>query len=110
MAIAADLYEADLCRGCGQPRTYSMDPDSRGHYHSPDPAGCNGCRALHAAQKGKKGEPYLYYHVEPDEALAAAMESGPVRDDPFTAFLAKLDGSAGPPSPEPPQGRHRDQD
>jgi len=84
------MYEADLCGGCGMPRTYSMDPDSRNHYHADDPAGCNGCRALAAATHNKKHEPHLYYSVQPDEALVAAMEAGPVRDDPFAAFLTNL--------------------
>lgn len=90
--MAVDLYEADLCRGCGQPRTYSMDPDSRGHYHAPDPAGCNGCRELQRAQKSAKGDSngHLYWHVEPSEALVAAMEAGPVQSDALTAFLAAL--------------------
>ena len=93
------MYEADICSGCGMPRTYSMDPDSRNHYHAIDPAGCNGCRALATAKKGKQNEPHLYYSVQPDEALVAAMEAGPVRDDPFSAFLANLAESDEPGTP-----------
>lgn len=68
-----------------------MDPDSRGHYHAPDPSGCNGCRALQAAQKSAKGDTgHLYWHVEPSKALVEAMEAGPVRDDPFMDYLTRL--------------------
>jgi len=88
------MYEADLCSGCGQPRTYSMDKSSRDHYHVGLPFGCNACRALGDARKSnKKFEPHQYYSVQPDEGLAAAMEAGPVRDDPYATFLADLEQS-----------------
>ena len=78
LALGLDLYEADLCPGCGQPRTYAHDVDSAGHWLGSEATRCHACTALEGARRkyddnaGSKAP--LYFHVEPDEALQHAME------------------------------------
>jgi hypothetical protein len=44
-AIALLEYEADLCSGCGQPRSESMDAGHEFDYH-PTALRCHGCAAV----------------------------------------------------------------
>lgn len=94
LALGLDLYEADLCPGCGQPRTYAHDADSEKHWHAPAATRCHACTAL-AAKRRKYDETStkeaLYFRVEPDEALVYAMEH------PLPADVASL------PHPPPDQ-------
>jgi len=46
-AMALLEYEADLCSGCGQPRSESMDKDNQFHYES-TALRCHGCAAVAA--------------------------------------------------------------
>lgn len=79
-----------------------MDPDSRGHYHVPDPSGCNACRELEKSRKAAKSDAgHLYWHVEPDQALQVAMEAGPVREGPLATLLAHLAEAGEPRQDEP---------
>ena len=70
------MYEADLCHGCGQPRTYAHDVDSAKHWHVPAPTRCQSCTAIEAEQRkhDEKRTRSLYFHAEPDAALMYAME------------------------------------
>lgn len=44
-AIALLEYEADICSGCGQPRSESMDPANQFKYES-EALRCHGCSAV----------------------------------------------------------------
>lgn len=44
-AIALLEYEADLCSGCGQPRSESMAAENEFHYR-PTALRCHGCAAV----------------------------------------------------------------
>lgn len=44
-AIALLEYEADICSGCGQPRSESMSPDNEFRYRS-TVLRCHGCAAV----------------------------------------------------------------
>lgn len=44
-AMALLEYEADLCSGCGQPRTESMDPAHEDHYRT-GAKRCHSCKAI----------------------------------------------------------------
>lgn len=46
LALALAAYEADLCSGCGQPMTESMDPDNERGYVAPPPHRCHACTAV----------------------------------------------------------------
>lgn len=84
LALAFDLYEADLCPGCGQPRTYAHDTDSAGHWHGSDAIRCNACTALEASRrkydKNDGSKAPLYFTVQPDDLLVYAMEHPLPRD------------------------------
>lgn len=64
LAAALVMYEADLCKGCGQPLSESTDPLSSAHhpdgthrYEVPDPSRCFSCDALEAkAEKYKESD------------------------------------------------------
>ena len=76
LALGYELYEADLCHGCGQPRTYAHDVDSAGHWVCPPPTRCQACTAIEAEQRkhDSKNTRSLMFHAEPDAALRYAME------------------------------------
>lgn len=64
-----------MCSGCGSPRTFSMDPDSHGHYVA-KVVRCNGCtEQAEAGRKNEKAKPGSYLVVKPDEAVEHAMDS-----------------------------------
>ena len=77
LALALDLYEGDLCPGCGQPRTYAHDADSEKHWHVPDATRCHACTAIEAKRRkydDSSSQRALYFHAEPDAGLLYAME------------------------------------
>jgi hypothetical protein len=53
-AIALLEYEADLCSGCGQPRSESMDAGHEFDYH-PTALRCHGCAAVAAESERFSG-------------------------------------------------------
>lgn len=83
LMLALQAYEDDCCPGCGQPRTYSFDPDARGRYKAPH-ATCEGCASLTRADKalGEKKPPGLVVYLQPDDALEYAMHH-PIHVPPF---------------------------
>lgn len=70
------MYEADLCHGCGQPRTYAHDADAAGHWKAPPPTRCHSCTAIESEQRkhDEKHTRALMFHAEPDDAMRYAME------------------------------------
>ena len=49
LALALQTYEDDLCDGCGQSLTESMDPDLADEWATLPPHRCAACTALAAA-------------------------------------------------------------
>jgi MinD superfamily P-loop ATPase len=45
-AVALAEVEADLCDGCGQPLSETTRREAFEGYEVPDPAACQGCKAL----------------------------------------------------------------
>lgn len=75
LTVALQAYEDDCCPGCGQPRTYGMDPDAHGRYHVQS-ATCHACTALeraHDKRGGRSLPPGVKEYVAPDRALEHAM-------------------------------------
>lgn len=46
LAQALTYYESQLCSGCGQPMSLSMDPASEGKWVAPYPSRCHACTAI----------------------------------------------------------------
>lgn len=84
--LGLQAYEDDCCPGCGTPRTYGMDPDSKGRLHV-KAATCHGCAELDRENR-KRGDkpapPGQRDYVAPDDALAWAMRH-PIHVPPFPA-------------------------
>ena len=75
LLIALQVYEDDLCPGCGTPRTYGMDDDAAGLLNT-NHGYCHGCRALEKEQRDrgdKPPPPGQKTWVTPNEALQHAM-------------------------------------
>lgn len=67
IAMAVADYEADLCGGCGEPRSESMDPANERAYVAPPPLRCHACTAIEARQE-------KYRDAQQPRALAFTVE------------------------------------
>lgn len=58
-ALAAALlaYEADRCPGCGGYMHDTIDPETEGRWHVPEPTRCHRCTAIAVKQEGYKETP-----------------------------------------------------
>lgn len=75
LTVALQAYEDDCCPGCGTPRTYGMDPDAAGHYHTRTST-CHACAAIDSAHDKRDGRslpPGVKEFAAPDGALEHAM-------------------------------------
>lgn len=73
-AFVLDAYEADLCRGCGKPRSRSKHPEMMGHYEVKYRGECQSCAAEEEHAKSHKGDPVSmqYATIETDDAPTQA--------------------------------------
>lgn len=73
LVLALQAHEDDLCPGCGQPRTYSMDRDAARRYAVREVT-CNGCAELDRVDAGnQQRKPGVRRYVTPDAVLTHAM-------------------------------------
>lgn len=75
--LGLQAWEKDLHGPCGHPLTFTLDPDSRGHF-VPHDVTCWAChvvesRAVAAAKQGRTPPPGQIVSVSPSEALRHAM-------------------------------------
>lgn len=87
-------YEADLCPGCGWPRTYSMHRESKGHWHATDGIRCQSCTVIEAKRTAvlkvtDRSPGALSFAARPDQGLAHAIA------DPILTFSAGGERASG---------------
>ncbi|WP_191564970.1 hypothetical protein [Janibacter melonis] len=79
--VALEAFEADLCPGCGQPRTYSTDDDAHRRYSVEDVT-CHACAELERKQEQRKPRPGRKSFPVPDAGMRHAM-AHPIHVEPF---------------------------
>ena len=76
MALALATYEADLCQGCGQPMTESMDPENERGYVAPPPHRCHACTAVAARAEEYREVPHAHQVLRFNAERRAPRVSG----------------------------------
>lgn len=73
--MALTAWEDDTCPGCGQPRTFSHDDDSKGRWQH-ETTTCHACAALEAKapKDDEQHVPGRKAYLRPDVWLAHAIE------------------------------------
>lgn len=84
LALALATYEADLCSGCGQPMTESMDPENERGYVAPPPHRCHACTAVANRAEEYREVPHahqvLRFNAEKRAPRGSAESPEPTRE------------------------------